>query len=113
MAALRLRCMVLAFAMAGVMLCGFHAQAQTLCGQNLANLIFQCLQFVQIPGPTVNPSKKCCAEVKKVDVVCICKNIPPLIEKLVSVPKAVHVAKFCGRPLPKGTKCGNYTVPLA
>ncbi|CAL9189429.1 unnamed protein product, partial [Musa hybrid cultivar] len=105
MAARRLPLSLLVLAMVAAFLLISPAQAQ-ICGANLSKLVKECRKYVQIKGPQINPSKTCCAEIKKVDVPCLCKNIPPGIEKTISLKKAVYVAKRCGKPVPKG-KCGS------
>ncbi|XP_042441226.1 protein LIM3-like [Zingiber officinale] len=86
------------------------ASAQ-FCGADLGDLLADCMKYVRIPGPKVNPSAACCAEIKKVDLPCLCDNLPPGIEKRISLEKAVFVARKCGKTVRKGTKCGDFTVP--
>ncbi|XP_027368595.1 uncharacterized protein LOC113874576 [Abrus precatorius] len=83
------------------------------CGSNLLSVLEACSQFIRKDGPKVSPSDKCCEVLKKVDIPCLCKNFPPEIEGKISMEKAVYVAQTCGCSVPKGTKCGSYTVPPA
>ncbi|KAJ8461184.1 hypothetical protein OPV22_034110 [Ensete ventricosum] len=73
-----------------------------MCGADLGQLLAQCREYVA-PGPRKDPSKECCAEVQKADVVCFCKNIPSAVEKKISMENAVYVAKFCGKSVPSGS----------
>ncbi|XP_074567227.1 uncharacterized protein LOC141823919 [Curcuma longa] len=89
------------------------ARAQIkICGADLGDLLADCRRYVRIPGPKVNPSAACCAEIKKLDLPCLCDNLPPGIEKRISLEKAVFVARKCGKKVRKGTKCGDFTVPV-
>ncbi|XP_011080624.1 uncharacterized protein LOC105163831 [Sesamum indicum] len=81
------------------------------CEGDLQGLIEQCARYVQKSGPQETPSQKCCNVVKTVNVPCMCEIIPPEVERIVSMEKAVFVVASCGKPLPHGTKCGDYTVP--
>ncbi|KAK4419783.1 hypothetical protein Salat_2391200 [Sesamum alatum] len=81
------------------------------CKGDLQGLVEHCAKYVQKSGPKKTPSKQCCNVVKTVDVKCACKIVPPQVEKTISMKKAVYVAASCGKPLPHGTKCGDYTVP--
>lgn len=84
------------------------ARAQIkICGADLGDLLADCRKYVRIPGPKVNPSAACCAEIKKLDLPCLCDNLPPGIEKRISLEKAVFVARKCGKKVRKGTKCGG------
>ncbi|KAK4407607.1 hypothetical protein Sango_0341700 [Sesamum angolense] len=77
------------------------------CQGDLQGLIEQCARYVQKSGPQETPSQECCNVVKTVDVPCVCKMIPPQVERIVSMEKAVFVLASCGKPLPHGTKCGG------
>ncbi|CAL9117952.1 unnamed protein product, partial [Musa textilis] len=45
----------------------------------------------------IPPSKACCAEVKKANAPCLCKNLPPGIDKTISLKNTVFVFTCCGR----------------
>ncbi|WOL12777.1 male-cone protein 1-like [Canna indica] len=77
------------------------------CGASFADLISQCREFVKKSGPKVDPSKECCGVVKKLDIPCVCDNLPDGIDLIVSLEKAVYVAQKCGKTVKKGTKCGG------
>ncbi|KAK7258115.1 hypothetical protein RIF29_32567 [Crotalaria pallida] len=85
-------------------------QVSAQCGGDLPNLISQCSQFVQKNGPKVPPSPGCCAVLKTFDIKCACQLIPRDVEKYISIPKAIFVARSCGLNLPAGTKCGRKIV---
>ncbi|RWW18020.1 hypothetical protein GW17_00018020 [Ensete ventricosum] len=102
--------LVVALAVSSTLLGGAPVRAQQMCGADLGQLLAQCREYVA-PGPQKDPSKECCAEVQKADVVCLCKNIPSEVEKKISMENAVYVAKFCGKSVPSGTKCGSKLSP--
>ncbi|KAG8388805.1 hypothetical protein BUALT_Bualt02G0163300 [Buddleja alternifolia] len=80
------------------------------CKGDFNGLIQQCSKYVQKQGPKQNPSQECCNVVKTVDLPCVCQHITPEVEQIISMEKAAFVAGVCGKPLPKGTKCGSYIV---
>ncbi|XP_057456745.1 uncharacterized protein LOC130747743 [Lotus japonicus] len=86
-------------------------QVSAQCGANVGDLISQCEKFVQKAGPTIPPSPGCCAVLKNVNVPCACRLITKDVEKLVSVPKAIFVARSCGLNVPAGMQCGSVKVP--
>ncbi|KAJ4825593.1 hypothetical protein Tsubulata_015248 [Turnera subulata] len=67
--------------------------------------------YVEIGGPTLDPSQDCCSVIKNVDIPCACKYLTSDIQALIDMDKVVHVADFCGVPLEHGSQCGSYTVP--
>lgn len=77
------------------------------CGGSLTDLITQCQQYVQKTGPTIRPSAACCTVLRKFNVPCACKLITKEVANLVSIPKAVFVARSCGLNLPPGMQCGG------
>ncbi|CAK9147490.1 unnamed protein product [Ilex paraguariensis] len=77
------------------------------CQGDFTGLIQQCSRYVQKPGPEVNPSPGCCSVVKTVDLPCVCQHITKDAEQIISMEKATYVAKFCGKALAHGTKCGS------
>ncbi|CAL9774517.1 unnamed protein product [Musa acuminata subsp. burmannicoides] len=98
--------LIVALAMSSALLGGAPVRAQQMCGADLGLLLSLCRAYV-VPGPRKDPSKECCAEVQKADIVCLCKNIPSEVEKKISMENAVYVAKCCGKSVPSGTKCGS------
>lgn len=80
------------------------------CGGSLTDLIAQCSQYVQKSGPQIKPSAACCAVLRKFNVQCACKLITKEVASLVSIPKAVFVARTCGFNLPPGMHCGGNTL---
>ncbi|TKY67799.1 Bifunctional inhibitor/plant lipid transfer protein/seed storage helical domain [Spatholobus suberectus] len=81
------------------------------CGGSVSDLVAQCSQFVQKSGPFIRPSPGCCAVLKKFNVPCACKLVTKEVANLVSVPKAIFVARSCGLNLPPGMQCGAIKVP--
>ncbi|KAJ8461185.1 hypothetical protein OPV22_034111 [Ensete ventricosum] len=51
---------------------------------DLVLLMVKCREYV-VPDPLKDPSKECCAEVQKADIVCLCKNIPSEVEMKISM----------------------------
>lgn len=92
---------------AGISFSGKNVVTAQTCQGDLQGLIKQCAQYVQKPGPIVQPSQGCCSIVKNVDVPCICKYITKDVEKIISMEKVVYVARFCGQAISSGTKCGS------
>ncbi|KAJ1420636.1 Bifunctional inhibitor/plant lipid transfer protein/seed storage helical domain [Sesbania bispinosa] len=86
-------------------------QVSGQCGGSLPALISQCSQFVQKPGPMIPPSPGCCAELRHLDIPCACKLVTKSVEKYVSIPKVIFVARSCGLNLPPGMQCGSVRVP--
>jgi len=107
---------VLALAM--LLIVGIHIlgnqKVAASCQETLPPLISKCTQFVRIPGPKVPPSDACCQAVKQVplgDLPCLCKLVTPAVEKVISMEKAVYVARTCGLPIPSGlTVCGSKSI---
>ncbi|XP_045821965.1 uncharacterized protein LOC123914843 [Trifolium pratense] len=81
------------------------------CGGSLPTLISECSKFVQKTGPPIPPSPGCCAAIRSFDIPCACKLITKEVEKFVSVPKTIAVARSCGLKLPAGMQCGSVRVP--
>ncbi|KAL3649586.1 hypothetical protein CASFOL_005989 [Castilleja foliolosa] len=76
------------------------------CQGNFQGLVQQCSRYVQKSGPKETPSQGCCTVVKNVDLPCICGHITSEVEQIISMEKAAYVAAFCGKPIPRGTRCG-------
>ncbi|KZV54450.1 protease inhibitor/seed storage/lipid transfer family protein [Dorcoceras hygrometricum] len=83
------------------------AMVSAQCRGDFQGLVQQCARYVQKNGPTQNPSQQCCDVVKTVDFPCVCPHITADVERVVSMEKAVFVARFCGKPLAHGTRCGS------
>ncbi|KAK7264069.1 hypothetical protein RJT34_31672 [Clitoria ternatea] len=81
------------------------------CGGNVPDIVSKCSQFVEKSGAVVPPSAECCAVLRNIDVPCICKLVTREVEKLVSIPKAIFVARSCGLNVPPGMQCGSVKVP--
>lgn len=77
------------------------------CIGSIPKLAFLCQRFVLKNGPQIDPSAQCCEVIKNADIPCICSHIPKGLENVYSMEKVVYVAKFCGRPLTPGSKCGG------
>lgn len=77
------------------------------CQGDMQGLITQCAIYVQRGTPPVDPSQACCNVIKTVDIPCVCKQLTKQIEQIIDMNKVFHMASFCGRPLPSGTKCGS------
>ncbi|KAJ3669228.1 hypothetical protein LUZ60_011178 [Juncus effusus] len=82
------------------------------CSNDIVGLTKNCMEYIKFPSnPKTAPSKECCEVVKKCDVKCVCDHVTKDIEKAICMEKVVYVADQCGRPLPKGSKCGSYEIP--
>lgn len=94
---------------AGTLICSHNvAMVSAQCGGSVPDLIVQCGQFVKKTGPTIPPSSGCCSVLKKFDIKCACNTlITKDVVKLISVPKAVFVARYCGLNVKSGMKCGR------
>ncbi|KAL2536890.1 Bifunctional inhibitor/lipid-transfer protein/seed storage 2S albumin superfamily protein [Forsythia ovata] len=77
------------------------------CQGNFQGLVQECSKYVQKGGPKQKPSQGCCNVVKAVDLPCVCQHITKDVEQIISMEKASYVAAVCGKPLPRGTKCGS------
>ncbi|OUZ99955.1 Bifunctional inhibitor/plant lipid transfer protein/seed storage helical domain [Macleaya cordata] len=51
------------------------------------------------------PSQECCNTVKQVEILCLCQHCYDASYGFWVPEKIVHVADYCGKPLPHGTKC--------
>ncbi|XP_011032284.1 PREDICTED: uncharacterized protein LOC105131148 [Populus euphratica] len=107
---------VLALAM--LLIVGIHIlgnqKVAASCNETVSSLVSKCSPFVRIPGPRVLPSDACCQAAKQVtvgDLPCVCKLVTPALQKVISMDKALFVARTCGLTVPPGTVCGSYTVP--
>lgn len=106
MAGFKLGFMLHALAMIAALLYENQAYAEP-CGGDLIKLFEACKEYILIPGEQKDPSKDCCDVVQHADLPCVCQNIPPGAEKIVSLEKVVYVSKKCDRPIESGTKCGS------
>ncbi|KAL6868152.1 hypothetical protein ACP4OV_014997 [Aristida adscensionis] len=87
--------------------------AAQVCGVEMVDLIVQCQDYVRPPAePKVEPSAACCDVIERADIPCLCNMITPVVEKSISMEKAVFVAGFCGSPLQPGSNCGSAIVFL-
>ncbi|KAL4327464.1 hypothetical protein AHAS_Ahas13G0102700 [Arachis hypogaea] len=77
------------------------------CGGSVPALISECGQYVQKSGPKVPPSAECCSELLKLDVPCACNFVTKDVVNLISVPKALFIAHYCGMKLTPGMQCGG------
>ncbi|KAI4323481.1 hypothetical protein L6164_023080 [Bauhinia variegata] len=92
-----------------LLLCSSNNVVEAQCKGDVEALITQCEQYVEKSAPKMDPSPACCNVVKGCDVPCLCKHIPKKVMEYIDMDKVEYVAKFCGSPLPPGTKCGgNY-----
>ncbi|KAL3814266.1 hypothetical protein ACJIZ3_015534 [Penstemon smallii] len=59
----------------------------------------------------IKPNENCCVNARKANIKLFC-NIFFIAEteKIFSPAKVVKIAKYCKKPLPFGTKCGNYSI---
>ncbi|XP_022157891.1 uncharacterized protein LOC111024499 [Momordica charantia] len=81
------------------------------CKGNMEDMVARCGNVAQIGAPEEDPSPACCNAVSTADVRCMCQHMTAEAERVLDMSKVVHVADFCGNPIPHGSKCGSYTVP--
>ncbi|KAK4414517.1 hypothetical protein Salat_2864700 [Sesamum alatum] len=80
------------------------------CG-DMFNFVKHCAIYMHRYSPSFlkpDRSEQCCAFARKVNVVLFCKIF--LIkdtEKMFDPIKVAMVASYCGKPLPRYTKCGS------
>ncbi|KAF7833691.1 putative lipid-transfer protein DIR1 [Senna tora] len=98
---------------AGTLICSNNVMMVSgQCGGSVSDAIAQCGQYVSKTGPTIPPSPECCTVLKQFNIVCVCKTLVTKdVVKLISVPKAIYVARHCGLKLKSGSKCGPITIP--
>ncbi|XP_010273373.1 PREDICTED: male-cone protein 1-like [Nelumbo nucifera] len=97
--------------LAAALLVAVHQVWAQDCKADIDGLMKECLQYIKKSGPQVPPSQGCCDVVKKANITCVCQNITKEMEQTISMAKVVYVAKYCGRDLPHGLKCGDTTIP--
>jgi hypothetical protein len=87
--------------------------AQTECGGDISAIETQCRSFYEKEGPQIPPSDACCDTMRGLDVTCYCnKYVNSDILKIISVEKALYVAKTCqAQNIPKD-KCGSKLISL-
>ena len=85
------------------------AEEEEDCKGNGEQLAIECQNYIQKPGPVMDPSKECCVQFQNTDITCMCHQFTKHkdIEKIVSMEKVVYVAKYCQCPLKSGSKCGS------
>ncbi|KAK6916060.1 Bifunctional inhibitor/plant lipid transfer protein/seed storage helical domain [Dillenia turbinata] len=86
-------------------------QVSAGCEGDVQDLKAECKSFVSKLGPKRPPSKECCAVVMRADVPCVCTYVTRAVELIISMNKAVYVARTCGLQVPSGMQCGSYIVP--
>lgn len=103
-----LRFSILVFTL-GVLVLGISAEFP--CKGDLEAIILNCKEFVEKDTPQIPPSQACCETLKASDIPCLCKNVPPEDEKLISMEKTIYVLTTCGCEIPPpGDKCGSKLV---
>ncbi|KAK2377902.1 hypothetical protein P8452_49521 [Trifolium repens] len=105
------RCLGLATLVLTASILVLEISAQIECGGNVTGIITQCKSFVSKDGPKIPPSKPCCDALKGANVSCYCKYVTPSIENMISIEKALYVAKTCQCQNIPTDKCGSYIIP--
>ncbi|TVU22431.1 hypothetical protein EJB05_32125 [Eragrostis curvula] len=82
------------------------------CTKEKVAVLHFCDGSININGAYVAPTVACrnIVEAEETDMICICRNIAPADEVLISVMKFIQLARDCNKPLPAGTKCGSWIV---
>ncbi|KAF5198872.1 hypothetical protein FRX31_011542 [Thalictrum thalictroides] len=61
--------------------------------------------------PWIDPTAGCCFYIQDADLQCICRNYidtdKDMEDYIISVPKLVRLAEYCGNPFPHKFKCGS------
>ncbi|QCD95764.1 hypothetical protein DEO72_LG6g460 [Vigna unguiculata] len=101
---MRSKCVMILGMVGVIVLCGDVVVGQC---SGMGGLIKECGVYVKRSGPQMNPSRKCCEEIKNADVACVCNHLTNHMLQLIDIQKLHNVADSCGRPIPSGTKCGD------
>ena len=103
------RCLAIAMlVVASIVVLGNMAGVSAQCEDKIPDIMTHCEQFVTKEGPKIPPSDDCCAVLKDTDIPCLCKHITPPVEAVISMDKAIYVARTCGCSVPPpGSKCGS------
>jgi len=101
---MRSKCVMILGMVGVIVLCGDVVVGQC---SGMGGLIKECGVYVKRSGPQMNPSRKCCEEIKNADVACVCNHLTNHMLQLIDMQKLHNVADSCGRPIPSGTKCGG------
>jgi hypothetical protein len=106
------RCLGLATLVLTASILVLEISAQIECGGNVTGIITQCKSFVSKDGPKIPPSKPCCDALKGANVSCYCKYVTPGIENMISIEKALYVAKTCQCQNIPTDKCGSKLISI-
>jgi len=74
---------------------------------DITGLTSYCNKYVRKDGPSIQPSEDCCRVIRNANMHCLCKYANQNLESIISVPKAIYVAQYCGVVLQRGAKCGS------
>lgn len=93
-----------------LVICTTHqAWAVHDCSHDKELVFMYCMRSISISAPSyVTPSASCRGVVRSCDMTCVCSIITPTEqEKLIDVARLIHLAEDCGKPIPRGSKCGS------
>jgi hypothetical protein len=96
---------------ASILMLGISAQLVLDCGGNLLGIVINCVSYVGNGGPQTPPSEACCEALKGADFKCYCDNITPY-EGMISIEKALYVARYCQVQNIPTDKCGSKLISL-
>lgn len=90
------------------------ARYNLICNGHFRQLYRYCKRYIKANRIRLvpPPSPRCCQAVERVDLYCICREIPARLEQYVSMRKVSIVASDCGHPIQSGTKCGSKSYRL-
>ncbi|EYU18779.1 hypothetical protein MIMGU_mgv1a021991mg, partial [Erythranthe guttata] len=72
------------------------------------NFIVYCSFYISNRYPMFyKPNQRCCNYAQKTDIKFFCKRFVSGKDIIYSSYKVVDLARYCGNPLPVGTKCGS------
>jgi hypothetical protein len=94
---------------ASILMLGISAQFN--CGGNFLGIASDCRSYVEKEGPQTPPSEACCEALKGADFKCYCDNITPY-EGMISIEKALYVARYCQVQNIPTDKCGSKLISL-
>ncbi|KAI4333041.1 hypothetical protein L6164_017896 [Bauhinia variegata] len=89
------------------------------CQEDIWGFNIECMYYFAKSEPLRDPNDRCCKVIQSANIPCCCRHLsdkllfPPgkTYADMIDWPKVLHCMNYCGRPLPSGFKCGNFTGP--
>ncbi|KAL9143142.1 hypothetical protein ABFS82_14G216700 [Erythranthe guttata] len=83
----------------------------------ITNFIIHCSFYISKIYPYYmfyKPNERCCRYARKTDIQLFCKKFLTGGKDIIYYSnKVVDLADYCGNPVPRGFKCGNYISQLS